>query len=243
MAFHLAKEAQKLSVHFHRCHSALGNREKVKYKHKAYTVRVHVLLCWDISIYNCKADKISEICQACNTAGFFNMFFGLFLNQVIYLGFPILKSDMTAQLQRANWDPLYIFHMGQMQTEKGYFTEVLLTRLTLLIAPKKVGASGEASPTFILVPPFASLLSGEASVLILHFSLSTFFQHLEDTFSGAGVHRGPGENCATQMVHTKKKNVDIVLDIAAHNQQKSIFCTKFFVFFFFSLWQRHQVCL
>lgn len=68
-----------------------------------------------------------------------------------------------------------------------------------------MSASGEALSPFILVPSFASLLSGEASVLILHFSLAAFLQHLEDTFSGAGVHMGPGETCTTQMVHTKNK--------------------------------------
>lgn len=64
--------------------------------------------------------------------------------------------------------------------------------------------------TFILLivsshlPSFASLLSGEDSVFVLHFSLAAFFQDLEDTFSRAGVHGSPGKLCTTQMVHTVK---------------------------------------
>lgn len=61
---------------------------------------------------------------------------------------------------------------------------------------------------FSLVPSFAFLLSCVASVLILHFSLAAFLQHLEDTFPGAGVHRGPGEPCTTQMVQTKNRMGD-----------------------------------
>lgn len=106
---------------------------------------------------------------------------------------------MTAQLQRASRDVCIFVDIHSYGTNadwKGLLFKSLANQANI--------AYGEASPPFILVPPFASLLSGEASVLILHFSLATFFQHLEDTFSGAGVHGGPGENCTTQVVHTKK---------------------------------------
>lgn len=57
--------------------------------------------------------------------------------------------------------------------------------------------------TAVVTPSLASLLSCEASVLILHFSLAAFLQHFEDTLSGAGVRRGPGEPRITQVVEAR----------------------------------------
>lgn len=56
-----------------------------------------------------------------------------------------------------------------------------------------------------LVPSFAFLLSCKAPVLVVHFSLAAFLQHLEDTLSGARIGRRSGENGITQMVHAGKK--------------------------------------
>lgn len=65
--------------------------------------------------------------------------------------------------------------MRQMQTAKGVrkllFRSLANQDNVAYRAKKVMSASGEA---FILVPSFASLLSGEASVLILHFSLAAF---------------------------------------------------------------------
>lgn len=56
-----------------------------------------------------------------------------------------------------------------------------------------------------LIPSFAFLLSCKAPVLVVHFSLAAFLQHLEDTLSGARIGRRSGENGITQMVHAEKK--------------------------------------
>lgn len=125
----------------------------------------------------------------------------------------------------------------QMQTAKGIHkllfsclvnqANVTYSARKLLVPVEKLASTVAVPPeyTFSLVPSFASLLSGEASVLILHFSLAAFLQHLEDTFSGAGVHRGPGEPCTTEMVHTKNKKGDnIVLAIkSAFNVANTLF--------------------